>query len=209
MPRNSKPRQQGPRGTYQQMRLRIAAVAARMMAEDGIDDFATAKRKAARQLGVADTQALPGNDEVEAELRAYQTLYQGDELRERLQFLRAVALDLMEVLIEFRPYLSGPVLKGTAGRYSEIDLQLFTDDSKALEIFLLNRNIPYDVTDIQQLSGGLRKAVSVLQLEWEDVPVNVAVYAINDERILKSSPSGRPLERAGLQAVAQLLEQDE
>src|SRR5712664_4853012 len=39
----------------QQMRARIAAAAARMMAEDGLDDFALAKRKAARQLGAEDT----------------------------------------------------------------------------------------------------------------------------------------------------------
>src|SRR2546426_228906 len=56
------------------MRARIAAAAARLMAEDGIDDFALAKRKAARQLGAADTQSLPRNDEIEAELRAYRAL---------------------------------------------------------------------------------------------------------------------------------------
>ncbi len=33
------------------MRARIAATAARIMAEDGIEDFALAKRKAARRLG--------------------------------------------------------------------------------------------------------------------------------------------------------------
>ena len=48
----------------QQMRSRIAAAAARIMAEDGIDDFALAKRKAARTLGESDariifTQILP------------------------------------------------------------------------------------------------------------------------------------------------------
>ena len=48
------------------MRARIAAAAARLMAEDGIDDFALAKRKAARQLGASDTESLPRNDEIEA-----------------------------------------------------------------------------------------------------------------------------------------------
>ena len=61
------------------MRARIAAAAARIMAEDGIDDFALAKRKAARSLGAAETEALPGNDEIEAELRAYRALYQAEE----------------------------------------------------------------------------------------------------------------------------------
>src|SRR5438067_11880385 len=92
-------------------RARIAAAAARLMAEDGIDDYALAKRKAAKQLGADDTTALPGNDEIEAELRAYQSLYQGEEQRERIRELRAKALEAMRLLSEFRPYLAGAVLK--------------------------------------------------------------------------------------------------
>ena len=61
------------------MRARIAAAAARIMAEDGVDDFGLAKRKAARTLGAAETQALPGYDQIEAELRAYRALYQAEE----------------------------------------------------------------------------------------------------------------------------------
>src|SRR5712691_12401902 len=74
----------------QQMRVRIAAAAARLMAEDGIDDFALAKRKAARQLGATNAQALPANDEIEAELRAYRALYQAGEHEELIVELRRV-----------------------------------------------------------------------------------------------------------------------
>jgi hypothetical protein len=61
MGRKNVARQGGARGA---MRARIAAGAARIMAEEGIDDFALAKRKAARRLGAADTEALPANDEI-------------------------------------------------------------------------------------------------------------------------------------------------
>jgi hypothetical protein len=189
------------------MRARIAAAAARLMAEDGVDDFALAKRKAARQLGAADTQSLPANEEVEAELRAYQSLYQGDEQRDRVRALREVALDAMQSLTMFRPYLSGPVLKGTAGRYADVDLQLFTDDHKAVELFLLNRNVPYEVSEVRHYCGDEARAVPVFRVEWDDVPVNLAVYTANDERAaLKATPLGRPMERAGIPAVAALLE---
>jgi len=199
MPKDSKSKQQ-------QMRVRIAAAAARIMAEDGIENFALAKRKAARQLGAEDTQALPKNEEIETELRAYQSLYQGDEQRERIKYLRERALDTMRLLSQFRPYLAGPVLKGTAGRYSDIDLQLFADDCKTVELFLLNRKIPYDVCDQRHFAGDQARAVSVLKLEWQGVPVNLAIYTLNDERgTLRTSYSGRPLERAGIQAVTQLL----
>lgn len=199
MPKDSKFKQQ-------QMRARIAAAAARLMAEDGVEDFALAKRKAARQLGAEDTQSLPKNEEIESELRAYQSLYQGEEQRERIQFLRRCALEAMRLLERFRPYLAGPVLSGTAGRYSDIDLQLFTDDGKAVEHFLLSRSIAYDVSDERRFAGDQARAVSILKMEWRDIPINLAIYTLKEERgILKATFAGRPIERAGIQAVAQLL----
>jgi hypothetical protein len=189
------------------MRARIAAAAARLMAEDGVDDFALAKRKAARQLGAGDTQSLPANEEVEAELRAYQALYQGDEQRDRVRTLREVALEAMRALAPFRPYLSGPVLKGTAGRYADVDLQLFTDDLKAVELFLLNRNMPYEVSEAHHYCGDEVRPVPILRIDWDDVPVNLAVYAAKDERAaLKATPGGRPIERASIPAVSGLLD---
>ena len=199
MPKDSKSKQQ-------QMRARIAAAAARLMAEDGVEDFALAKRKAARQLGAEDTQALPKNEEIEAELRAYQSLYQGEEQRERIRYLRRCALEAMQLLERFRPYLAGPVLSGTAGRYSDIDLQLFTDDGKAVEHFLLSRSIAYDISDERRFAGDQARAVSILRVEWQGVPLNLAIYTLKEERgILKATLAGRPIERAGIQAVAQLL----
>jgi hypothetical protein len=202
MPRDGNRRQS-------QMRARIAAAAARLMAEDGIDDFALAKRKAARQLGAADTQSLPANDEIEAELRAYQSLYQGEEQRERIHELRSVALEAMRSLADFNPYLAGPVLKGTAGRYADIDLQLFTDDLKAVELFLLNRNFVYAVSEQRHYCGDEPRVVPVLRLDWDGIPVNLAVYAAKDERAaLKASVAGRTIERAGPSAVSALLAAD-
>ena len=203
MAKDGKPKQH-------QMRARIAAMAARLMAEDGIDDFALAKRKASRQLGATSTQSLPGNEEIETELRAYQSLYQGEEQRERIQHLRQRALEVMQLLEQFHPYLSGAVLKGTAGRYSEIDLQLFTDDSKAVELFLLNRGIRYDTADLRHFAGDRARAVSVLKYDLLGISVNLAVYGLKDERsTLKTSFSGRPVERAGLHAVGQLVAEGE
>jgi hypothetical protein len=192
-----------------QMRARIATAAARLMAEDGIDDFALAKRKAARQLGASDTQSLPANEEVETELKAYQALYQGEEQRARIRELRAVALDAMRSLVAFNPYLAGAVLKGIAGRYADIDLQLFTDDQKAVEMFLVNRSLAYAVSEQRHYCGDEPRQVPVLTVEWRGVPLNLAVYAAKDERSsLKATPSGRPIERASLSTVSALVDSD-
>jgi hypothetical protein len=194
---------------YSNMRARIAAAAARIMAEDGVEDFATAKRKAARQLGAFDTQSLPTNEEVESELLAYLALYQGEESRSRLHELRVIALAVMRGLASFNPYLTGPVLRGTASRYADIDLQLFTDDRKGLELFLLNRNVPYELSECRRYCGDEPREVQVLRLEWDGIPLSLAVHAAKDERsALKASPGGRTIERAGINAVSALVASD-
>jgi len=188
------------------MRARIAAAAARIMAEDGVDDFALAKRKAARQLGAQATQALPANDEVEAELRAYRALYQADEHPERIAELRRIALDAMRTLERFSPYLTGPVLKGIAGPYAEIELQLFPESTKELEIYLLERNIAFTTHEGRRYSGDQTRAMSVLQLSWQGAPLRLSVFDPRDERLaLKTSPAGRALDRAGIAEVGALL----
>ncbi len=110
-------------------------------------EYGPAKRKAARMLGqrAARATALPDNDAVEDEVRAYLELFHADTQPAELAALRAVAEAWMERLAEFRPHLTGAVWRGTATRLNNIHLQLFCDDSKAAEIALINRDIAYEV----------------------------------------------------------------
>ena len=191
------------------MRARIAAAAARLMAEDGIDDYALAKRKAARQLGAEDTQALPRNDEIEAELRSYRALYQADEHPQVIQELREIALDAMRALEGFNPYLTGPVLAGTAGPHAEIELQLFPDSAKDVEIFLLDRGVSFSTHEGRRFTGDRARAVSFISLTWDGIPVRLSVFDRRDERVtLKTSQAGKALERAGITEVGALLSHD-
>jgi len=188
------------------IRAHIAAAAARIMAEEGVDDFALAKRKAARQLGAAMGEGLPANDEIEAELRAYRALYQAEEHPERLAELRRIALAAMRELQPFSPYLTGPVLEGTAGRYAEIELQLFPESAKEVEIFLLDRNLPFATREARRYTGDRRRAVSILALSWKGVPLKLSIFDPRDERVaLKTSEAGRVAARAGLPEVAGLV----
>lgn len=187
-------------------RERIAAAAARIMAEDGVDDFALAKRKAMRQLGLQGRMTLPGNDEIEAQLRAYRSLYQADEHPIRIASLMSAALDAMRALERFRPYLTGPVLKGTAGPYAEIDLQLFPESPKEVELYLLDHRIAYETHEVTRYSGDRARAVAVLALDWQGVPLKLSVFDPRDERLaLKTTAAGRVSERAGLAEVASLV----
>jgi len=165
-----------------QRRLEIAALAARMMAEDGIDDFGFAKRKAARQLGAGEAtgESLPTNAEIETELRRWQTLYQGEELPERLADMRQAAAGLMRLLDEFRPYLTGGALDGTAGRYAAIEIDLFPESAKDVEIFLLDAAFPYEHREVRKTTPDAPEAV--LTLEWENIPARLSIYPAPAER---------------------------
>jgi hypothetical protein len=189
--------------------MQIAAAAARIMAEEGIDDFALAKRKAARRLGAADTEALPANDEIEAELRDYLALYQAEEHPERIAELRRAALEAMRALERFSPYLTGPVLAGLAGPYAEIELQLFPESSKEVELFLLDRNIDYDASDERRYTGERARAVAVILLTWDGAPLRLSVFDPRDERAaMKTTQAGKVAARAGIAEVRTLVEAD-
>jgi predicted nucleotidyltransferase len=185
-----------------QMRERIAHLAARLMAVDGIDDYALAKRKAARQAGAPDTRNLPNNEEVEHALRAYQQLYQADEQRDRLRHLRQRAREMMELLARFDPYLSGAVLSGSAGKYSDIDLLLFTDSMKDVEMFLLDRRIAYRSGERRIHIGDEARGVPNFSVSAEDADFDITVFAPGDLRAqIRSTPEGRPLERVPIEWV--------
>ena len=185
-------------------RRRLASLAARMMAEDGISDYATAKRKAAHRLGLQENNShLPEDREVEAELRSYHRIFQEDEQIGRIDYLRQKAVEIMAIMQRFNPYLSGSVLDGTAGRYAEIDIQLFTDSAKDVEIFLLNSKIDY-----QHSTPRSDRAEAVLTLDSDDATVNLIVYPLNDERVTFKKRNGQPRARARIDAVKKMLAAD-
>ncbi len=190
------------------MRNRLAQLAARLMAEDGIDDYALAKRKAARQLGADDTQHLPTNAEVEQALRDYHAIYQQEEQRARLRALRTQALAAMRLLAEFDPHLTGSVLDGTATRYSDINLMLFADSAKDVELFLLNRNIRFRRGERRLFLGDTARAVPQLTLtDSGDAEVAIAVLSPRDLRHSpRSTAEGRVLSKARIAEVEALLQ---
>jgi len=195
------PRQDRQR-TSSGSRAAIAAAAARLMAEDGITDFHHAKRKAARQLGLPEHTAFPDNAEVEAELRAYRSLYQAEDHEAVLHALRQSALDLLDLLAAFNPYLTGSVLDGTAGEHSTIDILLFADSAKEVEIFLLNRGV--DVTHATPRSD---KVEAVLRIETDTVDAELIVLSPAMERVVMKHRDGRPRERVKAPELRLLLKE--
>jgi hypothetical protein len=187
------------------LRLRIAHIAARLMAEDGVADYGTAKMKAARQVGLADSHLLPDNHEIESALREYQELYQSEDQPQHLRQLREIAVRVMRDFEPFRPVLVGSVLNGTAGQFSDVDVQLFTDDPKALTMFLLNRHMRFEEGTRRLRRGDSSSEVPQIHIEVDGVTVTITVLGLDEERSAARARPGGEAQRARLAEVEALL----
>lgn len=134
-----------PRGRDAQDRARIADLAARLIVEHGITDWSLAKRKAVRQLLLPERTGLPGDEEIEAALAAHHALFGGEEHAVTLREQRREALRWLRALDDFDPRLVGGVAAGWATEHSDIRIELVADDSKAVELALINANVAYRV----------------------------------------------------------------
>jgi hypothetical protein len=140
----------------------IAVAAARLIVEEGME-YGAAKRRAARDLGLPSRSGeLPGNDEIEDEVRAHLDLFHADTQPGELAELRRIAAAWMERLAAFRPHLTGAVWRGTATRLNSVFIDLYCDDSKSAEIALLGMRVDYAVSSAEGPRG---RVLDVLNLE--------------------------------------------
>ena len=185
------------------MREQLAHQAARLMAEDGITDYAFAKRKAAKQLGAEDTHHLPSNQQVDEALRSFRTLYQQHSHPAILQQLRMQALAAMRQLEPFHPYLTGSVLSGTAGEQSDINLVIYSDDEKAVMMFLLKHDVAFESDEWRMHLMGRLQTLPSFTLQTETgVPVHIGVFPEN----ARHGGSRKTSSHADVAAVEALLE---
>lgn len=189
------------------LRRAVAQEAARLMAEHGIHDFLTAKRKAAERFGLTDNGALPRNTEIETALAEYQRLFEGEAHGASLHAQRLVALEAMRRLREFEPRLVGAVLSGTATEHSEVQLHLFTDSAESVAIKLIDAGIPHEVTERRvRMNAERMVARPGVRFEIDDQPIEATVFPTDGIRQAPVSPvDGRPMKRAGYDELEALL----
>ena len=193
------------------IRRHIAQEAARIMAEDGVSDFFTAKRKAVQRLGLNDQQPLPKNSEVEAALAEYQRIFLNDQHTRHLRVLRESALEAMEFLEPFQPKLVGSVLSGTAGQHSDVNLHLFADCPEDVDHFLMNNRIPFKRSQKKYRMNRHRDESAMFpsySFVAGEVEMELVVFPLNVLRQAPRSPvDGKAMQRAGIDALKKLLAQ--
>src|ERR1041384_7252633 len=130
------------------VREHIARIAAQMMYERIETEYFTAKRKAAKQLGIDSRyrpKDLPSNREIRDHIQMLACLYEGDTRTENLRDMRMDALRLMRKLKRFRPALIGSTWTGHIRKGSDIDIHVFSDQIAAVTLTLDDIGLSYDV----------------------------------------------------------------
>ena len=190
------------------LKLEIAAVAARLIVEEGME-FAAAKRKAVKEMGLPARTALPDSEMVQVAVEDYIAEFCADTQPAELNTLRQIALQWMQRLQSFRPLVGGAVWQGSATRHSDIYLQLFCDDPKSAEIFLIDHNIRYQPGSVAGLQGDRVDALSIQVMcpEFQSyVGVHLLIYDVDDLRSLPHHDALGRKARGDAAALRRLLE---
>ena len=191
-----------------QVRRRIAQTCARLMVQEGITNYQQAKKKAAANLGIYNLKNLPSNSEIEEEIVIYQRLFYADTHSQKLQQQRQIALQAMRFLAAFNPRLVGKVLRGTAIANSDIILHLFSHSSEEVALFLMEKGIPYQVTE-QRFR--LPQSVSYPSYRFLAGEESIVLIVFNVDDIRWSPPcpiDGKPMPRADIATVERLLKNE-
>lgn len=194
-------------GGFDRAREVLAQEAARIIVEQGIQDYRVAKHKAAERLGMSARGALPGNSEIERAVGEHLQLFGRECHLDLLRMLRSAALSAMELLAAFTPRLVGPVLHGTAGSHSAINLHVFSDTFEQVAMKLDEQRVPYRLYEKRLKSRRDRAEIySGLRFMHEESAVEATVFPVDGVRQAPISPiDGRPMRRADARAVRDLL----
>lgn len=190
-------------------RLVLAQEAARIIVEQGIEDYRAAKMKAAERLGMSTRGALPRNAEVEKAISEHLALFGRESHLDLLRVLRRAALSAMELLAPFTPRLVGPVLHGTASANSAVNLHVFADDAETVAVRLQECSVDYRPFERRLKSRRDQAATfAAFRFTRDDSKIEATVFPVDGVRQAPISPvDGKPMRRADKNAILSLLKE--
>lgn len=187
-------------------KMGIAEEAARLVCEEQLSDYRTAKLKALQRLRLPPRTPLPDNAHVHAAVLDYLQLFGGDAYRQRLQKMRRTAPRVMQRLVVFDPRLSGSVVSGAVTKTSHLQLHLFADQAELLDVFLLERGIDFDQDERRyRYPDGHEEALPLARFAFEDLVVDAVVFPAGEQSRVPLSPlDGLPCARLTLAEALRL-----
>jgi hypothetical protein len=188
-------------------RKMLAQEAARIIVDQGIENYRLAKTKAAERLGLTTRGSLPGNPEIENAVGEHLKLFGRESHLDLLRALRQVALSAMALLAAFTPRLVGPVLHGTAAPNSAVNLHVFSDTTEQVAQALRDSSLQYRIYERRIKSRRDRsETFSGFRFMHDNWPIEATVFPVDGIRQAPISPvNGKPMQRADTSAVLELL----
>lgn len=189
-------------------RTALAAEAARIIDEEGLTDFRSAKQKAVERLGLGRGSPLPNNTEIEAALAERNRIFHADTQPELLDALRLTALEAMRDLDDFHPRLVGDVLSGNTTDHSRIDLHLFSDTAEAVGAHLDGLGMSWRGTDRRyRLRRDEIGTFPVCHFALHGCEITASIFPLRLRGHPPLSPvDGRPMRRANSRELEALLD---
>ena len=187
----------------------LAQEAARIIVEQGIQDYRAAKIKAAERLGMSARGVLPGNSEIERAVGEHLQLFGRETHTNQRRMLRRAALSAMELLSPFTPRLVGPVLHGTAASNSAVNLHVFSDNLESVALELQANRVPYKLYERRLKSRrNQSETFAGVRFMHNESAIEATVFPVDGVRQAPISPiDGKPMRRADAQAVRDLLQE--
>ena len=196
----------------ERIRRQVALLAARLMYERQESEYFTAKRKAARQLGVDykfRPGDLPSNREIRDQIQGLANLYEGHDARNKhIADMRLEALRMMRLLSAFRPRLIGSVLTGHVRKGSDVDLHVFSDNLSSVTTVLDDENLTYTVQHKRIRKHNEDRVFTHLHVAAK---FNFELTLYGTDKVnypFKSSITGRLIERATIPELEELIRRE-
>lgn len=189
------------------IRKNIAHEAAKLVAQEGLEDFLLAKKKAAKHLNIHNKRLLPSNSEVELALIEYQSLFHNEKQQQIVLEFRKIAYRTMLLLKEYSPLLVGSVLSGTANENSEIIIHIFSDSPELISLHLEKNGIPTSLCE-RRLKADRKNHAYFTALKFIAGNINIVLIVL-PHSLQKNAPfdpiTQRPMKRATISTLKRLM----
>lgn len=182
-----------------------------MMYERLETEYFTAKRKAAKQVGVDSRyhpKDLPSNKEIRDHIQMLACLHEGEERTQNLQDMRMDGLRLMRLLKRFRPAIIGSTWTGHVRKGSDIDIHVFSDQIAAVTLVLDDIGLSYDIESKRIVKHNEERVFTHIHIPGR-ANFELTVYSEDKATYcFKSSITGKAIERATLPELEQFMAEE-
>lgn len=185
----------------------ISRLAAKILAEEGINDYLLAKQRAIQRLHLPAKTGLPKNSEIHKYLAEHLEIFDRNRLTSRQAQFRKLAQEIMDMLEEFQPLAVGSIVDGIITKSSRLQIHLFASTPEHVATTLMEKNIPYQLTEqVIRYTATKTENKPAYNFLMGDTPVSLCVFSENERRKIPIDPiTGKSTERISLNSMKNIL----